>query len=210
MPKPEVPLKPGTWTYKAKIEMGGQTMQMDVTTEITESPEGWLMSDTAKTPAGEITDRTVLDKTTLALRKRSVAQGPMKMELTVKDGKISGEMTVSGQPRPIAVDAGGDLFADGAGADHAIAALPLAPGFKTSFRNLNVQAMKPEVLQLQVAGSESVTVPAGTFDAFKVELSSDSGAKRTVWIAKDSRQVLKAIATSPQMGGAVVTSELQK
>jgi len=210
LPEPGAPLRAGTSRYKAKIERAGQAMEMDVTTEIAESPDGWLVSDTARTPAGEITDRTTLDKTTLALRKRSVRQGPMSIEITCRDGKVTGEMKVSGQPRPIAADMGGELFADGAGAHHAVATLPLAPGYKTSFRNFNVQTMKATVLQLQVTGSESVTVPAGTFDAIKVELAAETGGKSTLWVARDGRQVLKVVSVSPQMGGAVVTTELQK
>ena len=31
----------------------------------------------------------------------------------------------------------------------------------------------------------------------------------TIWIAKDTRKVVKTTATIPQMGGAIVTTELQ-
>jgi hypothetical protein len=63
---------------------------------------------------------------------------------------------------------------------------------------------------LQVSGSEKVTVPAGTFDAFKAEITpSDGGAEKiTMWIAKDSRKPVKVSAVIPQMGGAVMTAEL--
>jgi hypothetical protein len=61
-------------------------------------------------------------------------------------------------------------------------------------------------------GSESVTVPAGTFDAFKVELTSADGGsdKETVWIAKDTRKQLKMSAVLSSMGGATMTSELEQ
>ncbi|HEV8590233.1 MAG TPA: hypothetical protein VGQ72_15300, partial [Pyrinomonadaceae bacterium] len=57
---------------------------------------------------------------------------------------------------------------------------------------------------------ETVTVPAGTFDAYKLEIvSADNDAdKQTVWIAKDSRKVVKITATLPRLGGALLTSEL--
>ena len=62
-----------------------------------------------------------------------------------------------------------------------------------------------------MAGRGEVTVPAGTFDACKVEIASAEGepGKTTVWVAQDSRKVVKTAATLPQMGGAVVTTELQ-
>jgi len=63
---------------------------------------------------------------------------------------------------------------------------------------------------LKVAGKESVTVPAGTFDAFRVEVTSaDGGAeKTTLWIATDGRKPVKVSSVMPQMGGAVLTAEL--
>jgi len=53
-------------------------------------------------------------------------------------------------------------------------------------------------------------VPAGTFDAYKVEiLAADNDAdKQTVWIDKGSRKVLKISAVLPSLNGAVLTSEL--
>jgi len=73
-----------------------------------------------------------------------------------------------------------------------------------------VQKKKPQIKQLKVVGTESVTVPAGTFDAYKVEIvSADNDAdKQTVWIDKASRKVLKMSAVLPSLNGAVLTSEL--
>jgi hypothetical protein len=63
---------------------------------------------------------------------------------------------------------------------------------------------------LKVAGSESVQVPAGSFDAWKVEISSAEGGpdKSTVWIAKDSGKPVKSTSIVAEMGGATMTSEL--
>ena len=81
----------------------------------------------------------------------------------------------------------------------------------TTFRNFDVQKQKVQLKQAKVTGAESVTVPAGTFEAWKVEITSAEGepGQTTLWVAKDSRKVVKISATLPQMGGAVVTSELQ-
>jgi len=105
---------------------------------------------------------------------------------------------------------GGPLFADGPGAPQAIGALPLADGYSTTYRNFDPQKQKSKLIQLTVAGGESVTVPAGTFDAYKVELTSADGGpdKMTLWIAKDSRKAVKLAAVLAQMGGATLTAEL--
>ena len=99
------------------------------------------------------------------------------------------------------------FFADGAGTFQVLAALPLADGYSLNFRNFDVQAQKPQIKQLKVVGSESVTVPTGTFDAYKLEIitADNDSDKQTVWIDKASRKVLKISAV---FNGAVLTSEL--
>ena len=132
------------------------------------------------------------------------------MEINVAPDKLSGSTSMNGQSKPIDVDPGGALFADGAGAFDVIASLPLADGYSLSFRNFDVQKQKPQIKQLKVVGTESVTVPAGTFDAYKLEIvAADNDAdKQTVWIDKASRKVLKISAVIPSLNGAVLTSEL--
>jgi hypothetical protein len=146
----------------------------------------------------------------LLLKRRVIKQGPMTIDLDVKPDKVSGSMTANGEAKPIDAATGGAIFADGAGTYDVIAALPLADGYSLSFRNFDVMKQKPQLKQLKVVGSESVTVPAGTFDAYKVEIvSTDNDAdKQTVWITKDTRKVVKISAVLPGLGGAVLTSEL--
>jgi len=210
MPKPAVPLAPGTRHYNGRVEMGGQSVEMAITADVKEEAGAWVVTETAKSPAGDAVDRTTLDKGTLAMRRRSVSQGPIAIEMTVQEGKITGEMKRSGQARPFSVDLGGDLFADGGGAYHVAATLPLAEGYQVAYRNFDLRTQKPKVVQLQVVGSERVTVPAGAFDAFKAEITADDGAKTTIWVAKDSHTLLKVQSTSPAMSGATMTSELVK
>jgi dipeptidyl aminopeptidase/acylaminoacyl peptidase len=211
VPKVAADLQPGTVSYKARIEMGGQKIEMDQSSEIKAEGDTWVVTDTAKTPMGDVTDRTTLEKGSLVLRKRSIAQAAVAIDFEVKDNKATGEMKISGQSKPFAIELGGPLFADGAGSYQVVAALPLTDLYTTSFRNLDLQTQKVKVQELKVVGSESVTVPAGTFDAFKVELSSpDDGSKTTVWIAKADRKVVKIAAVLPRMNGATMTSELQK
>ncbi len=209
-PKPSADLRPGTTNYKATIEINGQTIPLAVTSEVKEEAGAWVVTESAKTPMGDITDRSVIEKGSLVLTKRWIKQGPLEVNLEFKDQKASGTMTVNGQPRPVAVDLGGVLFADGAGAHIVMAALPLAEGYTTTFRNFDVQTQKVKLMQLKVVGMEKVTVAAGAFDAIKFEVTSAEGAgdKTTIWVDKETRKVLKATAVLPQMNGAVITSEL--
>ncbi|MCE1228419.1 MAG: S9 family peptidase, partial [Firmicutes bacterium] len=162
-------------------------------------------------PMMEMSETAWLDKATLAVQKRSVKQGPVTIDVNFKDGKASGTMTMNGNAKPIAGEVGGDVFADGAGDDAAIAALPLAPGYTATFRTFDLMKQKAALKQAKVVGMEEVQVPGGSAKAWKVEVTSADGApgSRTLWIAQDSRKVLKTSATVPELGGAVLTTELQ-
>jgi dipeptidyl aminopeptidase/acylaminoacyl peptidase len=210
-PQPAGDLRPGTANYKAHIEVGGQNLEMTVTSDVKEEGDAWVITETANTPMGAAVDRTVVSKGSLVLRKRTLSQGPLDIDLDVQDGRAAGQMKMGDQARPFAVDLEGDLFADGAGAAVTIATLPLADGYTTAFRNLDLQSQKVKPMQLTVTGSEQISVPAGTFEAYKVQVDSpDDGAKTTMWVAKEARTVVKIVAVVPRMNGAVITSELQE
>jgi dipeptidyl aminopeptidase/acylaminoacyl peptidase len=211
-PKPARDLQPGVSNYKATVELGGQSIPLTVTIETKEDGNTWIVTETADTPQGKIIDTSTIEKGTLVLKHRSINQGPLVMEIDFKDNKASGTMSMNGQSKPIMVDVGGYIFADGAGAYDVIAHLPLAEGYVTTFRNFDVQKQKTELKQLKFVGTESVTVPAGTFDAYKVELTSadDESDKQILWIAKDSSKVLKITAILKALGGAKLTSELTR
>ena len=211
VPKLAGTLSAGSAAYQAKIEAGGQTFPMTVTRTIEATGDSFVVTEAAKTPMGDMSDRTVLDKVTLVPRQRSIKQGPVAIELAFAGGKATGTMAMGGEPKPVSVDLGGELFADGAGAHDALAQLPLADGYGTTFRNLDVQRQKVVLRQLKVIGQEDVTVPAGTFKAWKAELTSAEGepGQTTLWIDVASRRLLKTTSVIPQMGGAVITAELQ-
>jgi dienelactone hydrolase len=207
--KPVSALKPGSHSFQIKIKLGERAMDMKQTTTIAEDGGSWRIVDASTTPMGEVSDTGVLDRTSLELLKRDVKQGPVTIAIAMKDKKATGTLTMNGNPKPIDIETGGSLFADGPGAPFVLGCLPLAEGYATSFRVLDLQKQKAVTVQAKVVGSEKVVVPAGEFDAWKVVLTDDTGAERgTHWIAKDSHKPVKSAATLANMGGAQVTSEL--
>ena len=209
-PKPAVDLTAGASNRKATIAMGSTNIPLTMKTEIKEQGNSWILTETAQTPQGELSDVSTVDKGTLQLTHRTINQGPVVIDIDFKGNKAKGTMTMNGQSQPIDADLGGAIFADGGGAFEVMAALPLAPGYAVNFRNFDVQKQKAQLKQLKVVGAESVTVPGGTFDTYKVEIvSADNEAeKMTVWIAKDSRKVVKISAVLTALNGAILTSEL--
>ena len=207
---PAAPLTPGIYRYQAKISTGGQEIALKMTTTIKEQDGAYLATDLLETPMGNFTDEAVLDKATLELRKRSVRQGPAAIDIVYTNSKASGKMSMNGKDSPIDATLGGGLFADAAAAQQSVGALPLAAGYTATYRNFDLQKRKEKLMQLKVVGAESVIVPAGTFDCYKVELGSAEGGpeKATLWIAKDSRKSIKMTSVMPSMNGATMVSEL--
>jgi hypothetical protein len=201
----------GTSNYKGQLAAGGQTLDLTMTRVVEEADGSWKATETAHLPMGDASDTITLDKATLAPTKRSVKQGPASVELVYAGNKVSGSMTTGDGARAIEADLGGPIYADGAAAQEALAALPLADGYQATFRNFDLRKQKPSLKQVRVVGKEEVVVPAGKFQAWKLEVSSAEGdpGQATIWVAADSRRVVKTVATLPDMGGATVTLELE-
>lgn len=196
--------------FRAKIEAGAQTISVELHSVLEETPEGWRATDTMKTPMGEAADSTLLDRSSFTLKKRSIRQGPVEIEVAVENGRARGTMTMGGQQRPVDVALDGPLFADGAGSLLLLASLPLADGYSAAWRTLDLQTQRTKLFTLRVAGSENVSVPAGAFEWWRVEIEPADGSpgKQTLWVARKERRPVKLEASLPQMGGAKMTAEL--
>jgi hypothetical protein len=210
VPKLAMDLQPGTYKYQARIEMGAQKISLTISTTIAEDSGAWSATDVMETPNGTVTETSTLEKGSLVARKLNLKQGPVTVDLDFAGDKAVGNMNMNGKDQPISVDLGGPLFADAAASKQSISCLPLAEGYTTTYRNFDVQKQKVKLMQLKVAGIDQVTVPAGTFDTYKVEISSADGGddKETVWIARDSHKAVKESAVITSMGGAILTQEL--
>ncbi len=211
-PKPVAELVEGSTTWAGTLAAGGQSMPATMTNVIRAEAGGWVVAGTAKVGPMEMSDTTTYAKGSLVTLKRSVKQGPASIELSFEGGKAKGSLAMGAAPKAIEAELGGDLFADGSGAFESLASLPLVEGYTFTYRNFDVMKSKPSLKQGKVVGSEKLTVAAGAFDAWKVETGSAEGEPggTTFWVDKASRRVLKIRAVIPQMGGAVMETELQK
>jgi dipeptidyl aminopeptidase/acylaminoacyl peptidase len=210
-PKPARDLKAGITKFKATLQMGAQSINLAIATEIKEDGARWVIVDNMTTPMGPATDTTSLQKGSLLFVDRKVVQGPTSIELAYADKKMTGSMKTGGQDRAVNTELGGPLFGEGAGGMQVLATLPLDQGYKTAFRNFDLQKSKEKLMQLEVTGTEKVSVPAGEFDAWKVEITPSDGSagKSTLWVAKTDHRMVKVAAVMPEMGGATMTLELE-
>jgi hypothetical protein len=206
VPKVVADLQPGTFKARLTLSGGPQPLALTLSSTIREEGGTWVVTDTSETPAGPTTDTATLEKGTLILLKRTI-QGAATISFEIAGNKATGTISAASRQIPISVDIPTPLFATGPGAPQSIALLPLAEGYTTSYRSLDVGSQRVLLMQLRVVGSESVTVPAGTFETFKVECAADDASnKSTLWIAKDSRMPVKG--QSVLHNGAIMTVEL--
>src|ERR1044071_8832475 len=106
LPKPAVDLKAGTRNYKASIALGGQEIPLTVKTDIKEENGAWTVNETAQTPQGEIVDISTIEKGSLLLKRRSIKQGPMAIEMDVAPNKLSGTQSMGATSISIDADPG--------------------------------------------------------------------------------------------------------
>jgi hypothetical protein len=132
-------------------------------------------------------DSVTFNATTLApvLFSSSQSMGPMAISgrVTVSNGKATGSVQ---QPTPtgiqnVTVDAAVPAGALGEGADAIlIPTLDFSDGLTVNFQSFDPKAGKAKSYVLKVLGKETVTVPAGTFETWKTEVTSDDVTQ--VWV----------------------------
>ena len=201
---------PGTLRYQAKIGLMGVDMKLTITTTIQERDGFFEATESAAGPMGEMSERAELDGATLSPRRRTIEQGPLSIALELNGSHATGTTDMSGREQPIDADIGGPTFADGAGGLVATGCLPLGEGYTATLRHFDLEKLQVRLMRLTVEGSETVTVPAGKFETFKVEINSAEGGpdRTTVWIAKETRRPVKYSVVMPAAGGAILTGEL--
>lgn len=212
VPKPVVDLKPATANYKLRIEADGEVTLMDMT-RTTKAQKGlWVVNQTMTGPGFTSSDETTYEKKTLIVRSRLFHLQGAVFDLRYAGHKATGTITDGGKTETVDADLGGVAFADGAGNQDVLAALPLAKGYTVEFRNFNVSSRKVNLFQLRVMDTETVSVPAGTFDTWKVLISSlDGGSNMTaLWVDKRTHRVVKTAQSMPHLNNSLATAELTK
>ena len=186
-------------------------MNIKMSTEIKEKNGAWWVTDELGMMMISMKDSAALEKGTLVMLSRSMNEGGSKVDLEFDAGKVTGTLKMDGKKSAIDMAIGGPVFGEGPGYAQVIACLPLAEGYSAEFRNFDIQKQKPRAMRLEVARSEEVEVPAGTFDCFRVELTSAEGGpeRSTVWVSKKERQAVKLAMIMTELGGARLEAELK-
>ncbi|HSL83069.1 MAG TPA: hypothetical protein VLF66_09845, partial [Thermoanaerobaculia bacterium] len=88
-----------------------------------------------------------------------------------------------------------------------------ADGYQTTLRSFEVgMQQRTRLWSLEVASAETVEVPAGSFETYRVAIEplDGEGGGQTLWVTKDGpRRVVKGEGKlPPTMGGGTIVTEL--
>jgi TPR repeat protein len=189
-------MAPGQMHYSGQIRVQGQTNRIALTTTIRDQGGGWIVEEQWTFGGSSMTEISVLDKGTLFLRRHTTQAGGTIREFEIRDGWVVGW---TGSPEllepddEIFIEAPDPILGWGAGAPQVIATLPLASGFETSLRAIQLSTQSVVARNLEVLAVGTIRVPAGTFSAWKVAIRDPGpgGHFLTIWIDTRSRQVLR-------------------
>jgi len=194
--------QPGIYLYNMKMNMQGQDMEFVIEREVKEEGENILLNDKTATPFGTSESVTIVKKGTL-LPISMESTGFAGMKLNYGEDKITGEVSnMQGNKSPIDVAKTGPVYNETV----IVSYLPLAEGYTTSFQAFNTWVRKVVIMDLKVVGKEKIEVAAGTFDTYKVELTSAALGTLVInnWVSTtDPKMVVKSETNIPQ-GGKII------
>ena len=158
---------------------------------------------------GSLTSTLKFDAASYALisveRTGQFGGQPMEVHIIAEDGKITGRAT-SPQKGDVEIDlAWEDGLIESSQLDVLMPTLPLEEGASFTARVLDASEGAIKVVTIRVAGKEEVTVPAGTFSAYRVEMDG-LDTPITMMVSEESpRRILRV-----ELGGIPVVLELVK
>ncbi len=172
-------LNPMTLAYKATMTIGGQEITMEITRKYEKAMENgtpvWRTISTQQSPMGSAIDTFTVDRESLQPIRRKVKQGPTTVVLEYAKGTVKGKIIMGANEIPVEVKLPAPVFGDEAALELAIGAMSLTPGYRTTLRTFDLQLQKSRPMFMEVTGVETLTVPAGTFDVYKLELKPLDG-----------------------------------
>lgn len=198
-------LKPDSLTYDFNVN--GSKMG-DVVAQLSRQGDQWVSKQTLTSAMiGQQAEMRMMaaDLTPVSITQSSSMGGTtFTSELKLAGGKITGTAALPpqmGGNKSFDVAAPAGTMLPGA-SDFAIEVLPLEAGRTITLPVFNVMSGAIANQAYKVAAEEQVTVPAGKFDTYRVEIGGDQ--PRTMWVRKE----LPHIMVKQEIVGQPVSIEL--
>lgn len=210
-------LHPLSLSYTGQANMGAETISFELMRKLsrmaTASAEIFRVTSEQKATQGAALDTFDMDAATMAPIRWSAVQGPASVELSFSESSVIGHLRFGGREMPVNVSLEAPVFGDGSSLEVLLGTLPLAQGYSTVLRVYDFQIARAKALELHVLSLETVSVPAGTFECWRVELSPiEEEGKSVVFInTKDPHVMIRGeFALPASAGGGSATMELSR
>lgn len=205
-----------TLNYEAVVLMGEQEIEVTVRREVQSSEldgkPAWLVRTTNESSYGTAVDTFYVSAETLHPLERRMAAGGRLIHATYEENSIVGKISLSGNEIPLDVNLTAPVLSDGGALETVLGALPLKEGYETTLRTFDSVLMEVRPWALKVTGREEVSVEAGSYDTYVVELEPLDGApdNSTLYItaAAPNYVVLKKSKMHPRAGGGKASMQL--
>jgi dienelactone hydrolase len=200
----------GAFVFTSNVEFPGNAISMEINRTIhrnTDEGRALLEIQSESSSAmGEISDRFVLDGNTLRPVRREIQQGQATINIDYDSREVTGAISMGSNEIPISIELEAPVFGSDAALEATLAGMSLQEGFQTPVRYAEVgMQQRVRFFQLKVDGAETVEVPAGSFETWKVELKplDDEGGDQTYWITREApHHTVRVEGKLPaQMGG---------
>jgi dipeptidyl aminopeptidase/acylaminoacyl peptidase len=210
-------LATGQFSYAAELDIQGNQLTIEGSRKVSRADQDGraiveVLSESA-TPMGQVSDRFLLDGNTLRPISRHVQQAAATVEVAFASREITGSIDAGPQQLPIQIDLEAPVFGPDAALEAALSGMPIGEGFRWPIRFAEVgMEQRVRYFQLEVAELETVEVPAGTFEAWRVDMTplDGEGGEHTYWVRDEApRLVVKIEGRLPaQMAGGTFTTRL--
>ncbi len=208
-------LAPGSWSYVSSVTRRGATVEVGRRT-LTVSPtmEGgrpaWLLLGEMTSHGQSFSDTLLVARDDLRPIRQGAAVGPMTLRLRFSDDSVTGTIELPGTPgEPVALAVPRPPVANSAMLESILTLAPLDSGWEASLGQLVVSPVGTAVLPvtIRVVGEETVTVPAGTFPAWIVEVVTAEVAQR-LWLDRGTGRLVRALNGAPGVADVVYETVL--
>lgn len=169
----------------------------------------WAISETRQVAAGASTDSAVATRDALSPLHWEASAGGARLAAGIARDTLYGALAVGGARRPLVAHTGPGAVLNGGMLEALVSRLPLAPGaaWTASLVLVDHAGVRVAPATIAVTGEERVSVPAGTFDAWRVTVRVERG-ERTLWVSRDGRGVVRSEERLPDVDGAVLEQAL--
>ncbi|MEM8523191.1 MAG: hypothetical protein AAGG68_01045 [Bacteroidota bacterium] len=193
----------GEYKYTMKMSGGAQEMELDIQRTVKEEDGKIIIIDNTSTPYGSNENISTIDAESLMTISQS-STGFMTSNIDYTAEKITGETAdFRGNKTPIDLDVEGTVYGGGSAIEPVLANMTLEIGHQEKMKTFVVFQMQVTEMDVEVAAKETLEVPGGTFEAYRLDFSIPDFADFTqsTWVsANEPRMVLKSVVNAPQMG----------